>query len=235
MTAWMAMVWTEWLDLPPALPSLVWTQWLAQISWALVVIWAGTGLARNCRPLVRRSLGWILLVWMLLPGPWSPAYWLGLTFRLPSLTTDVWVALALLRSLGPPSWAAGWKPMLAQAFWRWIALGGVVLGYLLLLDTLALIPWQMYRWGFGTLALAILFFLSLLPLLPWALQRTASTGAGPRAGHLQRVQLAIFPVVLLIYVLTRLPVGNVWDALLDPCLWIVLQVQLIRYYGRKLR
>jgi len=34
--------------------------------------------------------------------------------------------------------------------------------------------------------------------------------------------------LMTVYVLTRLPTGNVWDALLDPLLWIYLHVWLMR-------
>jgi len=42
------------------------------------------------------------------------------------------------------------------------------------------------------------------------------------------IQIVLLPLVLLFFVLTRLPTGNLWDALLDPLLWIVLQVYAIR-------
>jgi hypothetical protein len=35
-------------------------------------------------------------------------------------------------------------------------------------------------------------------------------------------------VVLAAYVLLRLPTGNVWDAVLDPFVWLALHVQLWR-------
>jgi len=34
--------------------------------------------------------------------------------------------------------------------------------------------------------------------------------------------------VLAAYVLLRLPTGNVWDAVLDPFVWLALHVQLWR-------
>jgi hypothetical protein len=35
-------------------------------------------------------------------------------------------------------------------------------------------------------------------------------------------------VVLTAYALLRLPTGNVWDAVLDPFVWLALHVQLWR-------
>jgi hypothetical protein len=39
---------------------------------------------------------------------------------------------------------------------------------------------------------------------------------------------ALLAAVLGLYVLTRLPSGNVWHALLDPWLWLVIQISLTR-------
>ena len=40
-----------------------------------------------------------------------------------------------------------------------------------------------------------------------------------------RAAAATAAVVLLLFVLTRWPSGNLWDALLDPLLWLGLQVR----------
>ncbi|OGB43988.1 MAG: hypothetical protein A2461_06615 [Burkholderiales bacterium RIFOXYC2_FULL_59_8] len=72
-------------------------------------------------------------------------------------------------------------------------------------------PVSVYAWGFGSGALALA---CALALLLWVLD-----GAG-LAG--QRLTLS-FAAVLLVFTLTRLPSGNLWDALLDPWLWLILQ------------
>jgi hypothetical protein len=87
----------------------------------------------------------------------------------------------------------------------------VVLGYLLLLDTVALLPFQMYAWGFTPLALACALVASCLP---WV--------AGMR-GPLSWTA----PLALLLFALTRLPTGNLWDALLDPITWVALHFVLL--------
>jgi hypothetical protein len=43
---------------------------------------------------------------------------------------------------------------------------------------------------------------------------------------------ALVPLALLLLVALRLPTGNVWDAVLDPCVWLVLQVMLVRRWLR---
>ena len=76
----------------------------------------------------------------------------------------------------------------------------------MLLDTFA--SWQVsvYAWGFGPVAFGVAA--ACAALLWLALGSTAST-------------LAL--LVLALFALTRLPTGNVWDALLDPWLWLAVQ------------
>jgi hypothetical protein len=38
---------------------------------------------------------------------------------------------------------------------------------------------------------------------------------------------------LLLFAATRLPTGNVWDAILDPWLWLLLQLVLLRRLLRR--
>ncbi|NVO07899.1 MAG: hypothetical protein HXX19_19130, partial [Rhodoferax sp.] len=96
----------------------------------------------------------------------------------------------------------------------WWLLGAVLLGYGLLLDAFAVLPLQLYAAGFGPLLLAGLLLASLLP---WVVGRKARC---PWAW--------VAPVALVLFALTRLPTGNVWDALLDPWLWVLLHIALLR-------
>ena len=89
---------------------------------------------------------------------------------------------------------------------RLLLLPGVLLGWVLLLDTLAWFPVSVYAWGFAAPAVAVAVGAAALF---WLQQ-------GTRASALPLCVLALF-------VLTRLPTGNLWDALLDPWLWLVLQ------------
>jgi hypothetical protein len=101
---------------------------------------------------------------------------------------------------------------------RWgkaYAVLGVVLGYVLLLDTLALLPVQLYAWGFSPAALACALVVAVIPcvaLNPWRRDNSWAL---------------LMPAALLVFVLTRLPTGNVWDVLLDPLLWVALQIQWV--------
>ena len=52
-----------------------------------------------------------------------------------------------------------------------------------------------------------------------------------RHGAVARVQV-IVALALLAFALTRGPTGNVWDALLDPWLWLVCHVDVLRQMWR---
>jgi hypothetical protein len=107
----------------------------------------------------------------------------------------------------------------------WVLPGGLVLlGYLLLLDTFAVLPLQIYTWGFSPV---LLLGLTALALLPGLLRGRTSGATGPA--------LWIAPLALLLFAATRLPTGNVWDALLDPWLWLLLQGLLVHHLLRRWR
>ncbi len=181
--------------------------WLAlHLGWAIVL---GTGvflLAERFVPRYPWALAGLALLWTLLPGALSPAFWLGLAFQSPS-TMTVFLCLSWLLGQGGriPSAAASFAAADAQAFKRLLA-PAVLLGWILLLDTLALLPVSVYAWGFAASTVAVAV---VTAALYWLRQ-------GSRASALPLAVLAFF-------VLTRLPSGNLWDALLDPLLWLVLQ------------
>ncbi|NDB01201.1 MAG: hypothetical protein EBY25_09805, partial [Betaproteobacteria bacterium] len=153
----------------------------------------------------------LVLLWVALPGSASLAYWLAQAFQMPSLSSAA-LGLGYLWRVwrGPPMAGAragarvGARAATACQLMhslRWLA---VLLGWLLLLDLLALLPLSLYGLGFGTPALGVAVSLLLLFWLRW--------GAEPAA----RPWLALAAAVLLLFVLTRWPSGNLWDALLDP-------------------
>jgi hypothetical protein len=146
-------------------------------------------------------------VWVGMHGHWSPAFWLGLAFQSPSLMTTglfLWVVSLKLVGLDRPNFAQ------VQALWRlsWV---GMLLGWVLLLDTFALWHFSFYAFGFSP---AAVLAVALLAVVPWVI-------GGPQAWG---VPLALLAGVLLLQVVLRLPTGNVWDALLDPWLWLALHV-----------
>ena len=178
--------------------------------WVLRVVAERKGLVVSMTARVVLSI--VLVIWILLPGGLSPAYWLGLAFNAPALVSVllcIW--LDWKHGAGVPSESG------ADSRWgRAYAVLGVAMGYVLLLDTLALLPVQLYAWGFSPAALACALVVAVVPcvvLNPW--QRGNSWAL-------------LMPAALLVFVLTRLPTGNVWDVVLDPLLWVALQIHWVR-------
>lgn len=195
------------------------------VSWAIVLGALGVWLSRSWRRPYRLALVGMLMLVTLLPGTWSPDYWLGLAFQVPSFAA-VGICLYVIADLllsrrGQPSRLA-LGPSEIRAL-EWLALAGMVLGWLLLLDTLALLPFPIYNWGFSPATMA---GLALLAVLPWVVQ--------PQLPGARRVTLLSL-LALTLYALTRLPDGNLWDALIDPLLWGALQWMLLRRIARSLK
>lgn len=206
----------------PALPDAGLMRLYLSLGWAVVLVALGVVLSSRLSCKVRSMLALGLAVWSMLPGPLSPAYWLGLAFQAPSVTSVLLCGWLLQRA-----WLVGVdhvaKPDgVTRGQWL-LVLCAVVLGYALLLDTLALLPWQLYAWGFSA---ALLLALTVWALLPWLL-------SGKHIGASMPVWIA--PAALLLFAATRLPSGNVWDALMDPLLWLFLQGVLVRMLYRRVR
>jgi asparagine N-glycosylation enzyme membrane subunit Stt3 len=95
------------------------------------------------------------------------------------------------------------------------AMTGVVLSACLALDTFALFPVSVYAWGFSGFAVVVALGLSLLPWVVW------------RKDHCSALPW-IAPLAIGMFVVLRLPTGNLWDTLLDPWLGVGLTVYLLR-------
>jgi hypothetical protein len=195
----------------PALPGLAVLRSARYLSWALVLASLIMLLGQHWPKWLQRGLAVLLLLWTLTPGPVSPAFWLGLAFQMPSLMSTAIAALVLVFL---------WRDQ-ADSLRAWVTdssaqragEAGVLLGWLLLLDTFAVLP--------------ACVLLAVLPWMIWA------THPGAR-----RISLLLV-AVLAVHVLLRLPTGNVWDALLDPWLWLLLQlswlVRVVRYFMARWR
>jgi hypothetical protein len=81
---------------------------------------------------------------------------------------------------------------------------------------------QLYAFGFSP---AAVFLVMVVGLLPWVFGRYTA-----RDRHLFASGLVLSAA--LVFVVLRLPTGNVWDAVLDPWLWVALQVYLVRGFFR---
>ncbi len=207
----------------PALPSTLAMQIWLHLGWSVVLACVGASLVGRWAPGRANRLDgrqWavalVLALWTWMPGPYAPAYWLGLAFQAPSIAT-VLLCDALLRGRFFPSRSGhaitGEPNRVALA----LAWAGVLAGWALLLDSFALLPVQLYAWGFSPAALGLVL---IAALLPWV--------ADPRPNTSGSSRLWVLPVALLVFAMWRLPSGNVWDAVLDPCLWLVLHGVALR-------
>lgn len=198
----------------PLLPVPWIEQLYLRLGWGLVLAaLAAWGL--QCRD--GHVRGWrgtvpvALLLWCLWGGPWSPTYWLGLAWRAPSVLLVLLAAGSVLQFYRSRLvLSAPWPALRQSALWF------IALGWLLLLDTLAVWPLSLYAWGFAP---ATLGGLALAVALAWAWRLGATLPLWLGAA-------------LLLHVLLRWPDGNVWGVWLDPGLWLWLQVDWIR---RKVR
>lgn len=206
----------------PVLPDALVLRWAMPLFWAMMLAFLGLYGARRIKPPGKTGVpAWVLAagaLWCFLPGPWAPTYWLGLAFQLPSLMT---MALCLCGLAGHEPGPAEGRSKVAIG----LPLAGLMLGWVLLLDTFGLLPFAVYRLGFGSAALAVA---ALLAMGFWV-----GLGAWAKPGEAGRALPLRLPgllwLVLALYVLTRLPTGNVFDALIDPWLWAWLHVWLVRW------
>ena len=191
----------------PLLPGSM-VNWLSlHLGWA-VVLGSGAWLILNSMlPRYRWVFAVLIMLWTLLPNAASPAFWLGLAFQSPSLMTVVLCIAWLLPRSGRQLGAAEPPVTVGSSLQKILLALGVVLGWVLLLDTLAWFPVSVYAWGFGSAAVTLAL---LAAALLWLLQGSRTT-------------ISVL-VVMALFVLTRAPSGNLWDALLDPLLWLALQL-----------
>lgn len=201
------------------LPELELQILYGRLSWgvvlAAVAVWAATW--RGTLPRggwAAIALAVAALPW--LPAPWSPAYWLGLAFQAPSgLTTALCAAFLYGRWTGHAGGGTLAPPVAAM-----LALAGA----LLYLDASGWIAQGLYFMGFGPLGAPAA-----------ALAIGACCAAAVVRGAAVRTAWAVLAAVAL-FMLLRLPTGNLWDAVLDPFLWVAaLAVCWRAWRGRRKR
>ena len=215
----------------PALPQAVLMRVWLHLGWSVVLGCIGASLVGRWMPAPAGKLDgrqWgvalVLALWTWVPGPYSPAYWLGLAFQAPSIAT-VLLCDALLRARFFSSRSGMPQNITAHRATLALATAGVLAGWALLLDTFALLPLQVYAWGFSPAAVGSLLAIALLPWV--AVSSTSHSSLSLR--------LWVVPVAVLAFAASRLPSGNVWDAVLDPWLWLALHAYVARALWRKLR
>jgi hypothetical protein len=218
-------------------------QWALVLGWVVMSVWLLMYGVRVCskpatpqRTAMLTGVFAVLTVFMFaFPGHWSPRYYLGLAFQAPSIMSLVLCCRALWRWQGATTPLAA-QPMAAtqhllqgQAASRaaalCAALAAVSLGWWLLLDTLGMMPGALYAWGYGRHAL----WGALAALLLWAFTLHMVIGASVRQYALPAL------AVLAVFAATRLTTGNMWDALIDPWLWLASHLLLGREILHRMR
>ena len=205
----------------PVLPTAALRQLGVHMLWGVVLAAAGWRMAYLLQPHWRLAWAACVGIGSSLPGPLSPAYWLELAFASPSWTSVLLCGLWLWRQTRPQAvFSDPWSPRpINHIPIRWV-LCGIGLGWVLALDTFAALPVQqsIYGWGFSPLASVVLM-----------IGAAAAWIISARGVH------ALPFLAIALFVLTRLPSGNVWDAVSDPLLWLYLHVHLAAQVWRYLR
>jgi len=203
------MTWTS-----PILPTAAALPWGIATSWGVVCAACLYALSRRWhRPSWRIVAALVLLSsWL----PWTRGWTthLALAFQTPS-----WVTLLMCMAL---AWPARESPPPVCGWTPW---AGWLLGWSLWLDAFNRWPsgWEvsLYAWGFGAPALwTAMLCVGAAAVWTWR-----------RHGVVARIQV-IVALALLAFAITRGPTGNVWDALLDPWLWLVCHVYVLRQMWR---
>jgi hypothetical protein len=204
-----------WLNLTPVLPAAAILRAALPVFWCVVLAWLaldGLDLSRRGSKPARIWIASAVTVWTLAPSDWSLTYGLGLAFQMPSVMAVALCVATLLRRWVRPGVPHERRAGTGQASTITLLGLATVLGWLLLLDTLALLPVSLYPWGHGTIALAVM---AALAALLWIWEGHTLTGV-------------VLMAVLGVYMASRLPTGNVFDAVLDPWLWVWAQFSLLR-------
>lgn len=209
-----------WHGLNPLslLPPLALQQLFHAVIWLAVLSWLGV----QCLPSYDRRWRWVicsaaallvLLVWQsVLPA-------LGMVFQTPSLMTlCACLAVAWSDIKGPSARLFGNHTDTRLSPLLWFAV--VLVGWCLLLDAFGMLPWDIYSLGFDHQLLWLAWWLSglwitiayLLSLPDW---------------HAKAATCWLLATGL--FVATHAPSGNVWDAWLDPGLWLFAHYQWITY------
>lgn len=197
--------------------------WALHLGWSVVLAWCSMALVGRWMRNRTVTLGMALAaaVWAWVPGPFGPVHWLGMAFQAPSwvsvqlcafLLWQLWDAMAEKSSVAGSAHAA----KTAHATHAALLGLAVLLGWLLLLDTFAVLPVALYAAGNSPVVITVV---AALACLPWVL-------GGAFSWKDPRPFMGL--VAVLLSLVTGSPTGNVWDAVLDPGLWLALHWTVIR-------
>lgn len=207
-------------------PALTLATMDRHLGWALTLTAVTFFILGRAPQLVRFALGSTVFAITAAPTMWSLSHGLGLAYQTPSLVTQGLALLYLLRIISERSTVApGQVP--ANAPWPLsVLLVGIVIGWILMLDTFAIFPVPLYAYGYSKEA--AIFGLVLAAAFWMLSMKGLSMHEGRRIRHLALVLL----FAIAAFTFTRLPSGNAWDAMLDPWLWLVAHGTLVTRIAR---
>lgn len=189
------------------------------VGWALVLGAVSAFCLRPFPKMLRLIVLVLVMLAGLLPAEWSPGWWLGLAFQTPSITLQG-IALFYLVRMWRMRDVSPRETVDSAAYARWpngLLLTAICIGWLCTLDTFAAFEVQLYALGFTPYAV-------IASLLLATVLRLFSLRSGDAPDMQRHRDLAVIIVgAMAIHVLTRLPTGNAWDALMDPWLWLCAQ------------
>lgn len=207
----------SWLLPATLVPALSVQQVFHAAAWLALLSWCSVGFL----PVQDKRWRWLVssVFWMLLMAVWSwPLSALGMAFQTPALLTLCLCLASAWHSLrGIPVRLFYTARPVPVSIWLWLTV--LAVGWLLLLDTLGLLQFSLYVAGFEPslpwlgwlLAMAWLFLAYWFDLPAW---------------HVQAAGCWLLATGLFVF--TRAPSGNVWDAWIDPWLWLWAHAQLAR-------
>ena len=198
-----------------SLPELEWQIIYGRLAWALVLAALIIAVLGTWYRLSRRQITMVVAgigLLQALPHEYSPAYWLGLAFQMPSgLLTGLCLVGLRLAWRGKPVHHV-LIPTLAGCI--------VFAGAALYLDAIGLLARGYYYWGFGPRGAPVL-----------AIVLAAACSIAVFRNYARPQAFALLAALALFSVL-RLPTGNLWDALIDPLLVLWALVALVRALKR---
>jgi hypothetical protein len=212
-----------WSLLSPAtvVPALPVQQVFHAAGWLALLSWCTVGFL----PVEDKRWRWLVssVFWLLFMGCWSwPLSALGMAFQTPSLLTLCLCMANAWKSIHNASPRLFYTARaVTVSAWLWLLLA--ILGWLLFLDTLGWLSLNLYAAGFDHLlpwlgwlcALAWLFLAYWFDLPAW---------------HRQAAGCWLLATGLFVF--TKAPSGNMWDAWLDPWLWLWANAKLIGIWWR---
>ena len=189
----------------PTLPMQTLTHalvWLAVWAWVL----------SSRLPMADRRLRWwwgslTAALWL----SWPPVLeHLGLVFQTPSLMTLFVCVMAAWQDVRGRSARLFASPSEGQTR-RWVWLCVMGFGWVLCLDNFGLLPWDLYSMGFGS-GLVWLGWMASGSWMALCLLLALNTT--------QRRAATCLLMATALFAFTHAPTGNVWDAWMDPLLWL---------------